>query len=66
MRAVLAVLAGVLLWGALWTAGAAALSAAMPGSFDAEGFTLQEIMVTSELPPRVTLILEPEPEPAFE
>ena len=27
--------------------------------FDAEGFELQEIMVYSELPPRVTLILEP-------
>ncbi len=34
--------------------------------FDAEGFELQEIVVYSELPPRVTLILEPESVPAPE
>lgn len=34
--------------------------------FDAEGFELQEIMVYSELPPRVTLILVPASEPAPE
>ncbi len=30
------------------------------GRFDAEGYELQEIMVHSELPPRVTLILVPD------
>ena len=39
MRAVVAVVAGVVLWGALWAGAGAGLAAAMPGSFDADGFT---------------------------
>lgn len=39
MRSFLAVLAGVVLWGVLWVGAGSGLAAAMPGSFDAEGFT---------------------------
>ena len=39
MRSVLAILAGVAIWGGLSAAGHAALTSAMPGSFDADGFT---------------------------
>lgn len=39
MRSLLAALAGVVLWGALWAGTGAGLAAAMPGSFDADGYT---------------------------
>jgi len=39
VRALLAVVAGVILWGGLWTGVHAALAAALPDSFDADGLT---------------------------
>jgi len=38
MRAVLAIVVGVAIWGGLWTGSNAALSSALPEAFDTEGF----------------------------
>jgi len=39
IRAILAVLAGIVLWGILWTGGHAVLTGIFPGAHDADGFT---------------------------
>ena len=39
IRAILAVLAGIVLWGVVWTGGHAVLTAIFPGSHDEDGFT---------------------------
>ena len=49
MRAILAVVLGVVLWGGLWTGAQAVLSGALPDAFDADGLPLAAGMLIAFL-----------------